>query len=677
MDAMNTDNTALQPGQRLGEYRLLRQIGKGGFSDVYEGEHLHTGQRVAVKVLHARLTDAEDIKSFIREARIMRLNHPHILQIFDFDVTAENIPIIIMQYAANGTLRQRYRPGTRVPLHDIVSSISQVASALQYAHDRRLIHRDVKPENMLLDEANNVLLSDFGIVTTAHSTRSTNIRDNMAGTISYMAPEQIEGKPSPASDQYALAITAYEWLCGRRPFQGTITEVITQQRVAPPPPPRDLVPDLPEAVEQVLLKALAKAPEERFSRIENFAQALAQAASSTGTLLISSSGSTPHFTEQPITTHPSIHTLPTERYPITPQPVPQKQSRRLFLLGGIGAAVIVGGGAAALWASNTLGQQARVQPTRTPLSPTPSPTQKATTQYPIPYSRHRDRVKSIAWLPDSKHIVSASNDKTVQVWDFNYKKTEERPITHRGGDAWMWAVSLSPDGKQIAAADFEGVIWIWKTEEETAPLRTIHTQPASWLRALAWSPDGRLLLAGGNDKQIRLWDPKTGKRERVYAEHKQEVFSAVWSPDGSLIASTGKEGSIRIWEARTGKTRHVFTGHKGPVECVSWSHDGTRLVTAGDDKTIKIWNASTGKVLRTITGHTGLVTSVAWSPDGTRIVSGSYDNSTRVWEASTGQKLANHYLAHTKPVLTVAWSPDGNYIASGGIDQLVYVWAAP
>src|SRR5438552_19217126 len=154
-----------------------------------------------------------------------------------------------MDYAANGTLRRRYPKGSLVPLSVIISSVKQVADALQYAHEQKFIHRDVKPENMLLGRRQEVLLSDFGIATIAHSTSSLNVgAEGTSGTLAYMAPEQIEGHPREASDQYALGIVVYEWLCGERPFEGSVSELIAQQLRMPPLPLRERIPTILSAV---------------------------------------------------------------------------------------------------------------------------------------------------------------------------------------------------------------------------------------------------------------------------------------------------------------------------------------------------------------------------------------------------------------------------------------------
>jgi tRNA A-37 threonylcarbamoyl transferase component Bud32 len=265
-----------QISQQLGNYRLIEQLGHGGFADVYLGEHVYLKTKAAIKVLHTRLA-SEDVEQFRTEAlTIAHLTHPHILRVLDFAV--ENfVPFLIMEYAPYGNLRQRHPAGTRVTPTTFLPYVRQIASALQYAHDRRLIHRDVKPENMLVGRDNELLLSDFGTVLVAQSSLSQSTEDTVIGTLSYMAPEQILGKPRPASDQYALAVVVYEWLSGTKPFKGSYMEIVTQHLSAAPPPLDQTALALPPAVQQVLERALVKDPHQRFPRVQDFAAALEQA----------------------------------------------------------------------------------------------------------------------------------------------------------------------------------------------------------------------------------------------------------------------------------------------------------------------------------------------------------------------------------------------------------------
>jgi predicted ATPase/class 3 adenylate cyclase len=259
-------------GQQLGNYQLIQLLGQGHWASVYLGEHVHLHTQAAIKVLHGSWADHE-VAAFLGEARTLaHLRHPHIVRVLDFGIQ-EGTPFLVMEYAPGGTLRQLHPKGTRLPLQTIVSYVKQVASALQYAHEQRLVHRDLKPENLLLGPDQQIWLSDFGLTIVAQSARSQPFQQT-AGTLAYMAPEQLEGHPTPASDQYALGVLVYEWLAGERPFSGALTELALKQVLAAPPALSEKVPTIPAMVEQVVLQALAKDPAQRFASVQAFALAL-------------------------------------------------------------------------------------------------------------------------------------------------------------------------------------------------------------------------------------------------------------------------------------------------------------------------------------------------------------------------------------------------------------------
>ena len=261
--------------QQLGNYRLKQLLGKGAFADVYFGEHLYLNTPAAVKVLHSRL-DSPTLADFLTEARhVSHLVHPHIIRVFDFGLESE-VPFLVMDYAPQGNLRQKHPSGMAVPLPTIVAYITALASALQYTHDQHLIHRDLKPENVLLGPEHEVLLSDFGLALLTADRAPLQVRERF-GTLSYMAPELIRGQPVPASDQYALAVMVYEWLCGHLPFEGLAAYIANQHLYTDPPSFCEAHPDIPRAVEQVVLKGLSKEPAQRFVDILSFARALEEA----------------------------------------------------------------------------------------------------------------------------------------------------------------------------------------------------------------------------------------------------------------------------------------------------------------------------------------------------------------------------------------------------------------
>jgi serine/threonine protein kinase len=263
-------------GQQIGNYSLIHLLGQGGFADVYLGEHIYLKTQAAIKVLRVQLSTSS-IDDFMNEARtIAQLEHPNIVRVFECGITEDRTPFLVMTYAPNGSLRQRHPKGTCLLPAQILPYVQQIAAALHFAHQHKLIHRDVKPENMLIGLNHQLLLSDFGLALLAQSTSMQSTKE-MAGTAPYMPPEQLQGRPRFASDQYALAIAAYEWLCGERPFNGTFMEVVSQQVLSAPPSLCEKVPGLSAEIEEVIFRALAKEPTERFENVLAFSDAFVEA----------------------------------------------------------------------------------------------------------------------------------------------------------------------------------------------------------------------------------------------------------------------------------------------------------------------------------------------------------------------------------------------------------------
>ncbi len=279
-------------GKQIGRYRFEQLIGRGGMGEVYLAVDPRIQQQVAVKVSQAETSVypatnvAREAERFRREASaIANLRHPHIVPLYDYNETSvDEAPMtyLVIPYYREGSFASwlRRRGPSLLPMEDVVYFVQQAAGALQYAHNQQVIHRDVKPSNFLIDTGEdpnrpNLLLADFGIskfvvAATASGTQSL-------GTLTYMPPEQLNGRPTYASDQYALAIMAYELLVGHPPFEGPPPVVIRQHLEDQPQPPSLLNPGLPRAIDHVLLRALEKKPENRYPTISEFARALQQA----------------------------------------------------------------------------------------------------------------------------------------------------------------------------------------------------------------------------------------------------------------------------------------------------------------------------------------------------------------------------------------------------------------
>ncbi len=709
-------------GQQFGSYRLLRLLDSGGFADVYLGEHIYLHTSNAVKILQIHFFNAEEQQDFLREAQfIAHLHHPHIIQVQDFGLR-EGIPFLVMSYAPHGNLRQRHHEGTHVPLASVVAYVNQAASALQYAHHRQLIHRDIKPENLLLDEHDELLLSDFGIAIIARSSRSQSLQE-VVGTVTCMAPEQIQGRPRPASDQYALAALAYEWLSGAPPFEGeSAIDIASKHLYAPLPPLPTRVPGLPPAVTAVITTALAKDFRQRFESVQAFADAL-ERAYRFGTM------PTPALQISDSTTLPSERNAAQRRE--QPREGRRRISRRAALLGGgsVAALAVVGGaylGWLALAPKKTLVARVTLLSPSPALTPSPTPTTAPTV--PVSaigdtvyvYRGHSDWVDTANWSPNGQRIVSGSFDKTLHVWDAFTGQHELIQYDYafaNGGEGAAW----SPDGTSIASNRSDQTVRVWGVATQQQKLSVSGNAP------IAWSPNGRYLAIASGSGPVYVLNASTGGIIVSYRGHMNTdlggsllgINTIAWSPDGAYLATGGNDGTVQVWNPFSGAPISNFTGHMTTgtslvpgalplsytlhrplaaladpfrqhslitparplsaspyvIYSLAWSPDGNYLASACADRTVQISTAMSGQHVFTYGNHIVNVLTVAWSPNGKRIVSGDAYSKIFLWEAATGQTILT-YSGHTGNIYSVRWSPNGKFIASCAGDTTVQVWKA-
>ncbi|HEU5376896.1 MAG TPA: serine/threonine-protein kinase [Ktedonobacteraceae bacterium] len=614
-------------GQQFGSYHLVRLLGRGGFAEVYLGQHVRlSSQKAALKILSTQLND-EDIQAFKQEAEtIASLIHPHIVRVLDFDIN-EGLPFLVMDYAPNGSLRQRHQPGEQVPLSTVLSYIRQIAEGLQYAHDHRIIHRDIKPDNMLIGTRDEVVISDFGIATIAHSTISQSTQTAI-GTIPYMAPEQMQEHPRPASDQYALAITVYEWLAGIRPFSGTFTEIAVKHVMIPPPSLRAKRPELSPELEQVVFTALAKDPKTRFGSVQAFAKALQEAQY------------TPLF--------PSVH-------------IPQSEIATQTILAPTQPAIPFAP------ASST---------PATPFVPAVSALVSSSglnSREIMINTQNSGSVNCVAWSPDSTRIVSASEDGTVQIWHAGDGKSIFLYPGHADVlDSPVNSVAWSPDDSCIASASDDKTVQVWNVA--SGERFVTYRKHGARVWCVAWSPDGQWLASASADHTVQIWNAIDGRRVLKYSGHAGPVYSVAWSPNGQWLASASADHTIQVWNATNGR-RVFYLARSELVSSVAWSPNGQWLASASDNHTVHLWKATSGAHAFTYQEHANPVESVAWSPDSQWLASASADHTVHLWKAANGTR-AFTYQAHQDVVNSVAWSLNGKQIVSASSDGIMQIWQA-
>ncbi len=704
--------------QQIGHYKLVRLLGQGGFAEVYLGEHIHLKTLAAVKVLHSRLVD-EDVQLFTQEARtVARLLHPNIVRVLDFGV--ENaFPYLVMDYAPNGTLRKQFLRGGRVPLATVVTLTRQIAEALHYAHQQHLIHRDIKPENLLLGRNQEVLLSDFGIALVLQSSRLYSAQ-NIAGTIAYMAPEQIQAHPCPASDQYALGIVVYEWLCGTRPFQGSYTEIAVKHTMTPPQPLRSLVPDIPYEVEQVVTTALQKDPARRFPTVLAFAYALEQVARSTSQSFIStfvkppslplsapqqspmnSVAYTARFATSmmpqsfsqgqyaaPPTGLPQVpaqwpysagYSPPSAVPPNTPFSAQERRrgllSRRAFLIGGgmVGATVIGGATVWSLLSSRTIVSTVVSKTPPRPIITFPN----AQADMPVlTLTGHTAIVLHVRWSPDGTFIASGAMDGTSLIWtakDGKIHLSVRSTLTPPKTDDYPWSIDWSSykSGAQHVAVGFvDGTVQV--LDANKAQRLSQLDQILSRVVVLSWSPDEQYIVIGGSDNIARVYAYPSWRIVTTYQEHTNSIKAVAWSPDGSRIATGSADTTVHIWEPLSGKTKLICSGHTSDVATVAWAYDSTRLVSTAYDQTARIWDIASGRTLQTYLAPGGApIGEAQWSHNNRFLAIYGGDAKVYILDPQTLHVIRS---IETGVVYSVSWSPNDTLLATANYDKMVRIW---
>lgn len=722
---MAMNSSSYQQGMMLGRYQLSRMIGQGATGEVWAAYDTSLRRQVAIKMLPPVLAnDKTYLQLFTREAQAAAsLDHPYILPVHDYGQQRsednEIITYLVMPLVTGGTLRDRIRAANGpLPLIETVKYLAQAAQAIDYAHSRQIIHRDIKPGNMLLQN-DWLYLTDFGIakLMTGDTRRSQTVSGS--GTPEYIAPEQAQGHAVPASDLYSLAIVAYQMLTGRLPFQGeAVYQILLKQISEMPPPPRQFNPQIPPAVEQVILRGMAKRPEERYQTCTEFMQALQQSSQPLGNPAAAASWNQSQYLTTPLTP-PSgpvfaSQSLPQTSYApqpptdlsrlpyqpgLTPPPPPsapfppptggpsngkQPLGRRTFLIAGTAAAaaVVTGGTALAYYLQN---RPSPLKPTPTP-TPAPGP-QKLMSGVPLlSLTGHNDIVRDVVWHPSGRYLATAGDDTRVMVWDVGS------------------ALQKSSNSVQTHSQP----LYSWKLDNKLAD------------NYLHWTSDGRYLVASTNDSNaFYVIDVFTSNSQpQKYSDAAQ--INTFLPPLSKYVAARPGQNEVAVSEYSLLFTQATVglwkIGHtQGPVRTytvnmsnssighIGWSKDGTMLaISSPGGREVAIVDAESGNKLNDLTvpdrtqgkNPTIIRVQLVWSPMDRNTFAAFDLDAIVIYNIHNPHDTLHPLMlgtddisAHTPPkgytlnvdwfpeVNGIDWSPNGRYIVASYISSAkLYIW---
>ena len=586
----------------LGEYRVMSDEGLVGPFQRYMGEPKLHPTPVELHVLPTRLSPQgrEPFNNAVRN--LQRLKHPAIVPLIDFGIE-KRVPYLVFGYTPAETLRQKHSSDLPLAPETVVSYVQQIAAALTYAHNWGIIHGNIRPEHLLLGSGGIVRVANFDLSPSILSTDAQ--ASDEAPLPLYTAPEQFTGESGPASDQYALAAVAYEWLTGSPPFRGaTFAEVAERQQQDKPIPPRRKRPMLPLDLDRVMLKALSKHPAERYPTVEAFALALAQ--------------SIPDPAVEAARVAESIE----EYASLEPPSDPEKANP--------GATTVIYDGhsgpvLAVAW--STHGHHIASGGADGTIQVWDAQRGKEVNRY----SYHKEEITALSWAPGKDLLASASNDGDVHIWKPGSGKSA---TIYTGYPKPLTTVAWSPNNEFLACGRDDHTVHVWRAGE-TQPL-VIYAGHARPVSGLVWSPDGKRIASADSGGTVHVWEVDATTKQTIvtYREHKKSVLALAWSPNGSRIASGGDDKRIRIWQAGNGANILSYTGHTSTVSALDWSPDG-RYVASGDHQgALHVWAAHTGKPFMTLPkAHTNRITGLAWSPAHTNLLaSSSFDGTAIRWE---------------------------------------------
>ncbi len=693
------------PGAMIGRYKLLQQIGEGGFGSVFLAEQREpVVRRVALKIIKLGMDTRQVIARFEAERQALAMmDHPNIAKVLDAGATESGRPYFVMELVRGDPITQ-YCDTNNLGVPQRLELFQQVCHAVQHAHQKGIIHRDIKPRNVLVTVADGRPIPkviDFGIAkaTSARLTEKTLFTEHRAliGTPEYMSPEQAEMTGvdiDTRSDIYSLGVLLYELLTGTTPFDsrqlrmaafGEIQRII---REVEPPKPSTRLSTMKETLASVaahrrseparlpalvrgdldwiVMKCLEKDRTRRYDTANGLAMEVQR-----------------HLAGEPVLAAP-----PSAAYKL--RKFARRHRRSVTAVAAIVLTLVLGviGTTIGLVQAEARRRDAEKAETgQRRLAQSEAAARREADEKRTLADRKTEEAELEAYAANliaADASLAANEPARVRArldacpgylrgWEWGWLDTRSDVslLVFRGHGTRIHSATFSSDGTRIvtASADKTARVWHAATGQELILLRGHETD----VKSAAFSPDGMRVVTASYDKTARVWDAATGQEIGVLRGHERGVNSAAFSPDGMRIVTASYDKTARVWDAVTGKEIALLGGHEGSVTSATFNPDGTRIVTAS--WTARLWDATSGRELVVFRGPQLLLTSAAFSFDGTRIVAASGDQTAWVWDAATGQEIAV-LRGHERGVNSAAFSPDGMRIVTASYDKTARVWDA-
>jgi eukaryotic-like serine/threonine-protein kinase len=699
-----------RPGAVIGPYKLLEEIGEGGFGVVFLAEQTRPVRRkVALKVIKPGMDTRQVVARFEAERQALALmDHPNIAQVFDGGETASGRPYFVMELVRGARITDFCDQG-RLGVRERLGLFVSVCRAVQHAHTKGIIHRDLKPSNVLVtrhDDKAVAKVIDFGIAkATGQQLTEKTLFTNFAGMIGtplYMSPEQAQMSGldvDTRSDVYALGVLLYELLTGTTPFDkervraadyDEIRRIIREEEPAKPSTrlstlgqaattasanrqsdPKRLSQLLRGELDWVVMKALEKDRNRRYESASAFAADVER-----------------YLHDEPVLACPPSAWYRFRKFARRNKAALATASALvvavLLVVGSlVGAVQVLAGTNARINNEQKQTEEALDRETRAKEEKSEALRREIRAKEELERALYFQRIASAERELATNNVARAEElldecPLSLRGWEWHYLKRlrYQPPFVFRGHDNWALGVAFSPDGQQVASASMTlfgalGEIKVW--DRATGKVRHTllgHFGPAT---GVAFSPDGRRLASAAWDKTVKVWDLTTGRALRTLRGHRDYVSCVAFSPDGKLLASGSGDRTAKVWDAATYQELRTLHGHTKGLHGVAFGPDGKTLASASADGTVRVWDAASGKELHVLRGHSGPVLNVAFSRDGRRIASVGGDGTVRLWAPDTGAYVRT-LRDSSCLLLGVAFSPDGRRLAVGGWEKVVKVW---